>query len=116
MSEYSKARGANPSTFLGLSGVGDFFSTALSHDSRNYKFGEFLAQNKSPEEALKLVGDTVEGYATSLTVSKNADELGLNLKLLTYLISIYEKPRTLAEDKEIFQSLEIKQDINFEIN
>ena len=116
MSEYSKARGANPSTFLGLSGVGDFFSTALSHDSRNYKFGEFLAQNKSPDEALELVGDTVEGYTASLTVSKNADELGLNLKLLTYLISIYEKPRTLAEDKEIFQSLEIEQDINFEIN
>ena len=91
MSEYSKARGANPSTFLGLAGVGDFFSTALSHDSRNYKFGEFLAQNKSPEEALELVGDTVEGYATSLSVSRNAKDLGVNLKLLNYLISIYEE-------------------------
>tara|TARA_Y100000991_G_scaffold41290_2_gene29050 strand:- start:264 stop:689 length:426 start_codon:yes stop_codon:yes gene_type:complete len=116
MSEYSKARGANPSTFLGLAGVGDFFSTALSHDSRNYKFGEFLAQNKSPEEALELVGDTVEGYATSLTVRKNAKDLGVNLKLLNYLISIYEKSKTLDEDKEIFQSLEIEPDINFEFN
>ena len=116
MSEYSKARGANPSTFLGLAGVGDFFSTALSHDSRNYKFGEFLAQNKSPEEALELVGDTVEGYATSLTVSRNAKDLGVNLKLLNYLISIYEKSKTLDEDKEIFQSLEIEPDINFEFN
>ena len=115
MSLYSKAKGANPATFLGLAGVGDFFSTALSKDSRNYKFGEFLAGSADPEEALKLVGDTVEGYATSLTVNKNARELGIDLKLLNYLISIYEKPRTLTEDKAVFYSLEIEPDLNFDV-
>ena len=60
MSIYGKARGANPETFLGLAGVGDFFSTALSKDSRNYKFGTHLADGLSPEEALIKVGDTVE--------------------------------------------------------
>jgi hypothetical protein len=61
------------------------------------------------------VGDTVEGYATSLTVNKNARELGINLKLLNYLISIYEKPRTLNEDKAVFYSLEIEPDLNFDV-
>ena len=54
ISLYSHARGANASTFLGLSGVGDFFSTALSQHSRNYQFGKFLAMNKGSAEALEL--------------------------------------------------------------
>lgn len=114
MSMYSKARGANPATFLGLAGVGDFFSTALSSDSRNYKFGEFLADGISPESALDKVGDTVEGYGTSLIVQQSAKDLKVDLKLLNYLISIYQEPKTLSDDKKIFHSLGIERDINFE--
>tara|TARA_Y100000992_G_scaffold282765_1_gene231541 strand:+ start:3119 stop:4117 length:999 start_codon:yes stop_codon:yes gene_type:complete len=114
MSIYSKARGADPRTFLGLAGVGDFFSTALSKESRNYRFGEFLAEGVTVEKALDKVGDTVEGYATSLIVHQHAKKLKIKLKLLDYLISIYEKPKDISEDKKIFKSLGIEADINFE--
>ena len=113
MSAYSKALGANPATFLGLAGVGDFFSTALSSDSRNYRFGEFLAKGLNTETALNEVGDTVEGYRASLLVHENAKVMNLDLKLLDYLISIYEGPKDLSEDKKIFHSLNIERDINF---
>lgn len=113
MSAYSKALGANPATFLGLAGVGDFFSTALSSDSRNYRFGEFLAEGLNTETALNEVGDTVEGYRASLLVQENAKDMNLDLKLLDYLISIYEGPKDLSEDKKIFHSLNIERDINF---
>jgi glycerol-3-phosphate dehydrogenase (NAD(P)+) len=113
MSAYSKALGANPATFLGLAGVGDFFSTALSSDSRNYRFGEFLAEGLNTETALNEVGDTVEGYRASLLVQENAKVMNLDLKLLDYLISIYEGPKDLSEDKKIFHSLNIERDINF---
>ena len=113
MSAYSKALGANPATFLGLAGVGDFFSTALSSDSRNYRFGEFLAEGLNTETALNEVGDTVEGYRASLLVHENAKVMNLDLKLLDYLISIYEGPKDLSEDKKIFHSLNIERDINF---
>jgi glycerol-3-phosphate dehydrogenase (NAD(P)+) len=115
MSIYSKARGANPATFLGLAGVGDFFSTALSSDSRNYRFGELLAEGHKPESALDKVGDTVEGYGASLLVKKNAELLNIDLKLLDYLISIYEGPKDLSDDKKIFHSLGIERDINFKV-
>ena len=115
MSIYSKARGANPATFLGLAGVGDFFSTALSCDSRNYRFGELLAEGHKPESALDKVGDTVEGYGASLLVKKNAELLNVDLKLLNYLISIYEGPRDLSDDKKIFHSVGIERDINFKV-
>ena len=113
MSTYSKARGANPATFLGLAGVGDFFSTALSSDSRNYRFGEFLAEGLDPERALEKVGDTVEGYGASLLVQQNAEALDIDLKLLDYLTSIYKGPKKLTDDKKIFNSLDIERDINF---
>jgi len=113
MSIYSKARGANPATFLGLAGVGDFFSTALSTESRNYKFGEFLAEGMATEKALFEVKDTVEGYGASLIIHQHAKKLNLNLKLLDYLISIYEQPKTLSEDKKIFNSVGVEADINF---
>lgn len=113
MSTYSKARGANPATFLGLAGVGDFFSTALSSDSRNYRFGEFLAEGLHPERALEKVGDTVEGYGASLLVQQNAEVLDIDLKLLDYLISIYKGPKELSDDKKIFNSLDIERDIDF---
>ena len=107
MSIYSKARGANPATFLGLAGVGDFFSTALSCDSRNYRFGEFLAEGHKPER--------VEGYGASLLVKKNAELLNVDLKLLDYLISIYKGPKDLSDDKKIFHSLGIERDIDFKV-
>ena len=66
------------------------------------------------EKALDKVGDTVEGYATSLIVHQHAKKLKIKLKLLDYLISIYEKPKDISEDKKIFKSLGIEADINFE--
>ena len=111
MSVYGKARGANSETFLGLSGVGDFFSTALSKDSRNYRFGALLAKNLSVEEALKEVNDTVEGYQTSLIVFAEAQKINLNLQILNFLISVYESAKSLEEAKEIFRSKSIEEDI-----
>ena len=92
ISLYSHARGANASTFLGLSGVGDFFSTALSVHSRNYQFGKFLAMDKGSAEALEMVNDTVEGFLTSKIVHSDAKKRGLDLKILNFLIELYENP------------------------
>ena len=113
ISLYSHARGANASTFLGLSGVGDFFSTALSEHSRNYQFGKFLAMDKSSAEALEMVNDTVEGFLTSKIVHSDAKKRGLDLKILNFLIELYENPKSLDEAKEIFQTDSIEEDIKF---
>ena len=69
----------------------------------------------SPEEALIKVGDTVEGFATSKIVHNNAQDLGIKLKLLDYLMSIYEGPKSLTEDKSIFSANEIEPDSNFKL-
>ncbi len=113
ISLYSHARGANASTFLGLSGVGDFFSTALSVHSRNYQFGKFLAMDKGSAEALEMVNDTVEGFLTSKIVHSDAKKRGLDLKILNFLIELYENPKSLDEAKEIFHTDCIEEDSKF---
>ncbi|MCE5228285.1 NAD(P)-dependent glycerol-3-phosphate dehydrogenase [bacterium] len=68
------AAGARLETFMGLSGVGDLIVTAGSHHSRNWKFGNLLAQGLPVDEALKQVGMVVEGYWTAKSVCHLADK------------------------------------------
>ena len=61
MSRFAVKLGANPLTFLGLSGVGDLFATCSSPLSRNYQVGFALGQGKSLEQATtELVGPSAE--------------------------------------------------------
>ena len=77
-----------------------------------YKDGDW-SYILSPE-GLK-VGDTVEGFATSKIVHQNAQDLGIKLKLLDYLMSIYEGSKSITEDKSIFNASEIEPDSNFKL-
>lgn len=59
--------GANPLTFLGLTGMGDLIVTAMSRHSRNRRAGILIGQGYSLQEALDRVGMVVEGvHATSV--------------------------------------------------
>lgn len=64
MSRFAVKLGANPLTFLGLSGVGDLFATCSSPLSRNYQIGLALGQGKSLEQAINDLGQTAEGINT----------------------------------------------------
>ncbi len=68
MAEISRlgvAMGAEPLTFLGLSGMGDLIVTCTSMHSRNRRAGILIGQGMSPEDAVKEVKMVVEGfYAT----------------------------------------------------
>lgn len=55
------AMGAERSTFMGLSGLGDLIVTCMSQHSRNNRFGNLVGGGMSIKEALETVG-TVEGY------------------------------------------------------
>jgi glycerol-3-phosphate dehydrogenase (NAD(P)+) len=57
--------GARQDTFYGLAGIGDLVVTCTSRHSRNRNFGEHLGKGLSAAEALKAVGQVVEGYYTA---------------------------------------------------
>ena len=109
---YSQSRGANLSTFLGLAGVGDFFSTALSPDSRNYQFGNYLSKGFSVEESLQRVGDIVEGLRTSKIVYEDCKRKNLNLKILKFLNDVYSRKEDYEGAKKLLFSDKFQSDVS----
>ena len=67
------ALGAREETFAGLSGLGDMIVTCTSVHSRNQRAGVLIGQGKTPEEALKEVGMTVEGYYATASARRLAE-------------------------------------------
>lgn len=91
MSRFAVKLGANPLTFLGLSGVGDLFATCNSPLSRNYQVGFALGSGKSLEQATKELGQTAEGINTIVQVNTRAQELDVYMPITTALYEvIYE--------------------------
>lgn len=87
--------GANPLTFMGLSGIGDLIVTCTSVNSRNWRCGNALGQGQKLDDVLKNMGMVVEGVGTA----EAAHELCQKLQVDTPISeSIY---RVLYEDADI---------------
>ncbi len=67
MTRYATAKGAQPETLTGLSGLGDLILTCGSEQSRNFRFGYALARGESLP-----AGTTVEGLHTARQLSESA--------------------------------------------
>ncbi|MDO4700420.1 MAG: NAD(P)H-dependent glycerol-3-phosphate dehydrogenase [Moraxella sp.] len=81
MSRFGVAVGANPLTFLGLSGVGDLYATCNSSLSRNYQIGNMLGKGMALDEAIKRLGQTAEGINTIKAVHQQASKLGVYMPI-----------------------------------
>ncbi|WP_020008348.1 NAD(P)H-dependent glycerol-3-phosphate dehydrogenase [Salinicoccus albus] len=93
--------GANPLTFLGLTGMGDLIVTATSMHSRNYRCGIMLAEGKSVEEAQELMGMVVEGVNTTKAAyelsAKYEVEMPITKVLYQYLF------QEISEDEAFYK-------------
>ncbi|OTG70417.1 glycerol-3-phosphate dehydrogenase [Acinetobacter sp. ANC 4169] len=88
MSRFAVKLGANPLTFLGLSGVGDLFATCNSPLSRNYQVGFALGSGKSLEQATKELGQTAEGINTIVQVRSRSEELDVYMPITSALYDV----------------------------
>ena len=88
MSRFAVKLGANPLTFLGLSGVGDLFATCSSPLSRNYQVGFALGSGKSLEQATKELGQTAEGINTIVQVRSRSEELDVYMPITSALYDV----------------------------
>ena len=95
MSRFAVSMGANPYTFLGLSGVGDLLVTCTSPLSRNYQLGYKIAQGMSYEDASDSLSKLAEGANTLKQVYEKSKELGVYMPLASGLYQIlYSKKET----------------------
>ena len=97
MSRFGVQAGANPLTFLGLSGVGDLYATCSSTLSRNYQIGNMLGRGMSLEQAIKKLGQTAEGINTIQQVNEKAMKAGIYMPITHALHDIiYEDKAPLG--------------------
>ncbi len=86
--------GAMPETLNGLSGIGDLIVTCASMHSRNRRAGILIGQGKSMDEAMKEVGQVVEGVYSAKAA------MALSLKYETPLPIVSEVNHILFEGKD----------------
>ncbi|WP_114416343.1 NAD(P)H-dependent glycerol-3-phosphate dehydrogenase [Marinospirillum perlucidum] len=99
MSRFAVSLGANPMTFLGLSGVGDLIVTCSSPLSRNYRVGQALGEGKTLDDIVASLGQVAEGVNTVRLVKAKADEIGIYMPLVQALyLVLFEglNPREMA--------------------
>ena len=57
--------GGQADTFMGLAGLGDLILTCTDNQSRNRRFGLALGQGQNREQAIKEIGQAVEGVSAA---------------------------------------------------
>lgn len=82
------ALGAQPYTFLGLTGVGDLIVTCTSEHSRNRRAGFRLGQGQPLEKVLEEMGMVVEGVATTKAAYALAKELDVEMPILEEMYNV----------------------------
>jgi glycerol-3-phosphate dehydrogenase (NAD(P)+) len=81
MTRLGVALGARPTTFMGLSGLGDLVLTATGDLSRNRRVGLLLAAGKSLAQALAELGHVAEGVFSAEVVCARARSLGVQMPI-----------------------------------
>ncbi len=113
MSRFAVQLGANPMTFLGLSGVGDLIVTCMSPLSRNYRVGYAIGQGKNLEEAVDELGEVAEGINTLKIVRDKSEDMEVYMPLVSGLYQVLFDGATV---KEVARGLMLgahKQDVEF---
>jgi len=108
------AMGANPSTFLGLSGMGDLVLTCTGDLSRNLRVGIELGQGRSLEEILRDMGEVAEGVATTRAVCRLADRLGVELPIAERVRRVLDGEMTPAEAGAELMARQLRSEDDFD--
>lgn len=113
MSRFAVHLGANPMTFLGLSGVGDLFVTCSSPLSRNYRIGMALGKGQPLDAILAEMDQVAEGINTLALLKREADRRAVHMPLVTGLYEMLYEHRPVAEVFDAMMHTEQAQDVEF---
>ena len=88
MSRLGVALGADPTTFMGMSGLGDLVLTCTDNQSRNRRFGIMLGQGIGVQEAQDKIGQVVEGYRNTKEVMALAQRYGVEMPITEQIYQV----------------------------
>lgn len=90
--------GADPLTFIGLSGVGDLIVTCTSVHSRNWRAGDQLGQGKSLEDVIANMGMVIEGINTCKAAYELAQQKGIEMPITQAIYNVLYKQADIRSE------------------
>ncbi|MEJ4047299.1 NAD(P)H-dependent glycerol-3-phosphate dehydrogenase [Erwinia sp. SLM-02] len=88
MSRLGAALGADPTTFMGMAGLGDLVLTCTDNQSRNRRFGMMLGQGADVEGAQHTIGQVVEGFRNTKEVKALAARFGVEMPITEQIYQV----------------------------
>jgi glycerol-3-phosphate dehydrogenase (NAD(P)+) len=82
MTRFGLARGAQPETLAGLSGLGDLVLTCSSTSSRNFSLGKGLGEGRPASELMSDRRTVAEGAFTAPVLRQLAEEEGIEMPIV----------------------------------
>ncbi|MBA1394720.1 glycerol-3-phosphate dehydrogenase, partial [Lactobacillus sp. XV13L] len=104
ISRLGVAMGAQPLTFVGLSGVGDLIVTCTSVHSRNWRAGNQLGQGTRLADVVTEMGMVIEGVKTCQSAYELACQQQIEMPITEAIYHVlYEQADIKAEVAELMQ-------------
>lgn len=104
------AQGAEPETFLGLSGMGDLLLTCTGNLSRNRRVGLGLGQGRKLEEIMKELGEVAEGIQTTRAAVRLAERLGVEAPITNLVRAVIDGEMTPREAGHVLMTRQLRSE------
>ena len=104
------ALGARPSTFMGLSGLGDLMLTCAGDLSRNRQVGLGLGRGESLASVIKAMRTVAEGVKTSAAVYRLAQSLGVDMLITAAMNAVLDGSLSPVEAVRGLMSRALKEE------
>ena len=112
MTRLGVALGANPLTFLGMSGVGDLVLTCTGDLSRNRSLGVAVAKGADPEEYVKSHRSVAEGYYTCAAAYALAKKRGVDMPVTEQVFQVLHRGRPLLKALHLLMNRDYKEELH----
>jgi glycerol-3-phosphate dehydrogenase (NAD(P)+) len=110
MTRLGVALGARPETFMGLAALGDLVLTCTDDASRNRRFGLAIARGQSPADALREIGQVVEGVPAARAVLAVAARAGVEMPITSEVHAVLHEGRDVREAVRALMGRELKRE------
>lgn len=91
------AMGGEPSTFAGLTGMGDLIATCSSRQSRNRHVGEELGRGRRIDEIVAEMNQVAEGVKTAAVVVRLAADHGVEVPIAELVHAVIDGRMSAAD-------------------
>ncbi len=108
-----KKLGFDPSSFLGVAGIGDLVATCTSNLSRNFMVGYKIAKGQDIEEILNDMDDVAEGVGTVKIIHGISNYYGFKAPITQTLFKVLFEKTSIEEGIDFLLHLPALKDVDF---